>query len=1410
MIKLVLKFLLLLYFAFPLSAREFIVKLRSNEIFRTVIIRNNQNYEVEKIPFITELKRHFKKKFDSLLEDPTNNLIDELSKYYVIRFADSISESEINKLLNLLDVEYIEPNFKIKIEQTGNSKNDYISKQWHLSATNVFKAWKRATGKGIRIGIIDTGIDFTNNDLKSQIWLNKNEDINGSGQFEPWDSKIVVNGLTGDLNGIDDDGNGFIDDLIGYDFVDESYGNFGDFILCDPIPEDENGHGTMVASVIASANNDSGIVGVAPDAQIVVLRAFDISGNAEISNIASAIVYSALNRIEVLNFSFGTTIYSYLLHDAVKFAKSQGCIMVASAGNNGRIEDHYPSNFPEVISVGATTPENQIGSTSNFGPFVDIYAPGYQIFTSSLGGNFRYVNGTSFSAPIVSGICALLLEVNSKLTSDEIRSILQATQFKISGKGESYNAGIVDCAEAVNFAGTSLIDLKLLIPTQEFSITQDSLPLLLSVYSPFLESFSLILLQQNSVLIKNIFSNVTEQVLNDSINLALKDFATGEYMLKLVVKLRNGNTIERNLKFLLFNDNLKLVSTLSNLIDATFENKIYKIYISQTNLPTYCQITLIHQGKVISQFSDSYYSQNHFVLLPIETNLTSKNLQCVIIHKTKWGKSITDTLSYDFKDYHSNLKELKKIFNPLPTSYVFPKVIKAENDKFILLNSYNNLSWDKLYAYKFSKEKFVLVDSIIDSWIPVDTGDIDNDGKTELLLTRFGKTSIVKLHSEPYRFFSKTIYMSSPEETQWASQIVDIDSDNSLEIITYNESKICVNKFSKNRLFELYSLTIPDFFGLIGTKPNILFSDLDGNGQLEMVFISTKGFILNYEFNKDKKIFLQKWLVQLNGDQSSIYISVNSQKTKKSIMLLQIINISEKMDQIGAYWKLSEIFSIGTDSVTIKDLHYFYGVRSGAIPQGYFYRNGLLSLDLSSDGIDEVLVSAFPNFYIFSGSNYDSLQLLSYYPFVYSNSAVVGDFDEDSKSEIGFSTWDFFSFFGLQDDKVLGKPQFVDGWVDTNEILHLKWQDVSNANSYEILMLNFEDSSLFLVRKANFSEYSERIHSFGGLDTLIFYIRAIDENGFFQSSELSEPVKIFLSKRTYPERIKVLSPNQISVDFVGKLPETQSLYTYLNIYDFNGNFPQVSSVQKVSDTLLLISFVKNLPISKYFVRINSFRDFFGNYTLPMEFTFEITPTLVNDSLLIVKRVVFLEPLEILLEFSDDLDPYSAQLESNYRITPFGNLSLIEFVPQSGKQVLIRIDEQPNILSLGKDFYLQLGKIYSKDSTKWISPPFNQIAITNEIQQINNAFVYPNPINLNASSVLTFANIPRNAKIEFFDSRFTKLMEFENFSWKGGLSLDLSSFGVLDFHSGIYYFRITKNVGNGTLISSSLKKFSVVR
>ncbi len=291
-----------------------------------------------------------------------------------------------------------EPNYIV--ETTRSADDPYLGSLWGMSAINAPGAWDINTGSsGVTVAVVDTGIEYTHPDLAAN---------------------IAINAAEVPSNGLDDDQNGFVDDVYGYDFINN-----------DANPMDDNFHGTHCAGTIgAVGNNGVGVVGVAWNVKLLPVKVLSGTGSGSIATVAAGINYAVSRGVKIVSMSLGTSSYSQTLEDAVKNAKQHGTLIVAAAGNSGQNSDLYPlypaaSTQDNVISVAASTQTDGLASFSNFGAnSVDLAAPGVNIFSTTLSQGYTYASGTSMATPHVAGMAAILTSVNSSLTYADIKSAL--------------------------------------------------------------------------------------------------------------------------------------------------------------------------------------------------------------------------------------------------------------------------------------------------------------------------------------------------------------------------------------------------------------------------------------------------------------------------------------------------------------------------------------------------------------------------------------------------------------------------------------------------------------------------------------------------------------------------------------------------------------------------------------------------------------------------------------------------------------------------------------------------------------------------------------------------------------------------------------------------------------------------
>ncbi|MGC8963215.1 MAG: S8 family peptidase [Candidatus Bipolaricaulaceae bacterium] len=293
---------------------------------------------------------------------------------------------------------------------------------WNIERVKAPQAWSITQGSPeIVVAVIDSGIDFSIPELAEVRWTNQNEVLNGK----------------------DDDGNGYIDDLYGWDFRN----NVPAHLRRTPI----HYHGTSVASVIAAYAQN--IVGVAPKVRLMDVRFLDSQGlfyERDWKKLAQAIDYAVQNGARIINLSlYAKGNPPAVVMEALRRAWEKGVIVITIAGNDGR-SGVNPLGRPDcVLTVAATDRADRPASFSNYGPEVDLSAPGVEIPALLPTGGVGSFSGTSFAAPHVSGALALILSANPGLPGSQAVEILLRTCGKLAAEELRVGRGLVDAARAV-------------------------------------------------------------------------------------------------------------------------------------------------------------------------------------------------------------------------------------------------------------------------------------------------------------------------------------------------------------------------------------------------------------------------------------------------------------------------------------------------------------------------------------------------------------------------------------------------------------------------------------------------------------------------------------------------------------------------------------------------------------------------------------------------------------------------------------------------------------------------------------------------------------------------------------------------------------------------------------------------
>lgn len=531
----------------------------------------------------------------------TENIVDENNRrihFIQLQFEqDSIDVlGLVKQLKTVTSIEFAEPNYYFSIDATmGENKNpielknqkaifkvnelvskslpesnhwrntytkqlDYFnavipndplfSQQVNISGSNIQKAWEVTTGDSVVVAVLDTGVDWLHPDLKDNIWIN-------------W---LEFYGRAG----VDDDGNGLIDDVRGWDWINN-----------DNNPTDDHSHGTHVAGIIAAkGNNGIGITGVNWNAKIMPLKILQSTGRGDAATIAKAIDYAALMGAKILNLSLGGYFESLTMKSSLEKAYAK-TLIVAAAGNDSRCigpgigcAPLYPGAYSFILGV---QDRELYSNYDQDGPFksqysnlmnYDTYAPGSSIISTIPEGTYANFTGTSMSTPTVAGISSLYM--STKKNYDKELLFSQLIQQQSNGFVDAYKILTVVPTPDLRIAKYEIVDtattsnkdgkpdagenINLRIYLKNYSAKADSVSIKVS-YAPLADT-SLVKFIQDSCFVGSVSPNsVTYSLSPLNIKISEKAFHGADYKINVTIKDAKGN---------LWND--QLVLTFQNAI----------------------------------------------------------------------------------------------------------------------------------------------------------------------------------------------------------------------------------------------------------------------------------------------------------------------------------------------------------------------------------------------------------------------------------------------------------------------------------------------------------------------------------------------------------------------------------------------------------------------------------------------------------------------------------------------------------------------------------------------------------------------------------------------------------------------------------------------------------------------------
>jgi len=1293
-------------------------------------------------------------------------------------------------------VVWAQPNHVFRTEFVPD--DSLVPDQWYLDQIQAFDAWDLTTGEpSVLLGVIDTGIQWDHPDLRDIIWVNEAEDLNDNGTLDSLD-----------LNGIDDDGNGFVDDVIGWDFTDAPpFPASGDYLVRDNDSYDEMGHGTTVAGIVfAEGNNQLGTAGVAHGCRLVCLRAGNSEGFLQEDDVAAAILYSLLMGVRVVNMSFGDELVSPLLREIVLYAAQEDLIMVCSAGNHGSDDLHYPSGYDETICVGATGLNDEWASFSNVGTSLDLVAPGREMLSTLLGSQwglfFNSGNGTSFSTPVVTGVAGLILSVNPSLDAEQVRNILNTTADPLGPPGWDiqYGNGRVNALRAAQAAALGpSVETVITDPSTDSGFSETSLPIIGSAAGSFFQSYQLFWAYGRTPSFWTaINAPQSYQVVNDTLGiLEIPPSPDTTISVRLEVNTDDGSSLVDHVR-LLYDTTLPVISsrTMTMMIDSDHWSALLE-FDTDDITSGFVHVRRHGTQEPFAAYGLGYETTHHRHLFPQHEFEGEYDYYITVTNRAGLSDTsgVFDDLVLNQPPFHQNIFVQHDV--NLPAGYMLYKQTDFDADGVseVVLNKYANGAFDTLKIYETGPTGFSDVNSNYVLVIPQDVGDSDADGRSELMGRAYGTTYVFEA-TNAGDFPNNLIFRDTTDV--YGSNLLDLDStDGHGEMILRRDSQYIVYRnLGDGDLQAIDTLTNETAGNNRTGTPHVEIADLDGDGMVEALYGDYDGNILIFEHQGNGE-FDFVWSDSLPLPDATNWMTTgdfDGDGSREFLAGCWTYGAGTESEFSAKRWFFVVYDVPANNSYVPVDTLLFFGAEHPTD-----YDEGVNSGDIDGDGSEEILLSLYPDFYIIDcqPSTHD-YQPIWYYPYCESNLALVMDFDYDGANEFLFNTGTQMVAYGMDPNRPPAPSGVVAMPIDTVAIL-LSWQAVAGADSYQVDRA-ISDGSFGLYQ--NTTEITLTDSAVVKDTTYRYLIYTIDHS--YPEPNSPPSLEVSAVPNTRPEALPQADfalPHFVTIRFNEPMSES---VTYTGHYAVQGWGSPITAISFASGTQVLLAFPGSFPNGIYQVDMADLRDQQGS---------EISESarlagfsVINDTIThpYLTRASILGAHGISMEFSAPMETASLTNPDNYQIEP--EATVASAVQSSPTTVLLKLDSSVPIGAVGRSFSIRAWNIADVIGNP-IDTLHNSALLTAYNDDLDNVYVYPNPytgIGPDGSESVMIAGLTREATVRITTINGILLRTLTEQNGDGGVLWDLRNQNGNRVASGIYLYYIT----NGA--QQKKGKFAILR
>lgn len=1406
------------------SQYEFNVKLRSTEadVWPALLQAQQPGFSTDQITPLLRNKYAFLRELQAAAQvarQPDH----ELKGLLTLRTTNTNEVAARQALESSGLFEYVELNRTRTLHhlQVDPPNDDSVSKQWFHPFIRTFQAWDVTKGSpNVRIGILDTGLDYDHPEFQGQLAVNAPEDLNGNGKLDPWPNTQNRNGIFGDFDGLDNDGNGFADDVIGYDFTDQPRSPFGgDYLFPDPNPLDDNGHGTIVAGVAgAKANNGLGGAGIAPDCKLFIMRAFAANGAGEDDDIARAIIYAADNGVKILNFSFGDIYPSLTMHEAIKYAHARGVVMVSSAGNATGDELHYPSGYSEVLSVSASasdpvTQREFLWPFSSYGLTVDLCAPGSGIFTTALRDTladgtveqYRRASGTSLSAPMVAAAAGLLFAQRGDLTPAQVRGILTTTTDDISDPGWDHltGAGRLNLERALASVASARVEIT--SPVNDRGTNRDTVYVVGSALDPEFVRYHVEFQSGTEDLTpwQPILQDQTLQMREDTLAMwVLTGLAEGEYTLRLRVERTNGASSEDRIRFI--RDKTPPEIAILEAVPVWDNQERKHLIVFRANEAGFTRLLYRRAGDPsfrtmgydrLTRNGEFLLGQQQLSSRLWEWQLEMENLAGLValtpVQSFVFNPDFIPLSGYDTKPYTLPMGR------PLERSYDFdqdqlPEVVMSRLD--------GQLGVGKILTYEYQGNgEFLAVDSVSvkNVLIPRDVADTDGDGLLELLASVNDSTYL--LEQPAANAYPSSVIYTQFGDTLYASALKDTDSDGQPELIMKNFR----DHFIYDRAGTTFQRTArlrdvsPDYEGSIA--PRTVVGDFDGDGKTEVLFGDFDGDMLLYE-NTGPGQYELIWSDTTSLTKSGSYVTSGDFDGDGKSEFFTAVHPSplrnEDFEYDAPFLWLRMFKSTANNTYEVVWQDYLYDLDT----EGY---NAVTAGNLDQDAAEELVFTTFPRTYIldYKGSTWE------FDWFNYGDLAshhVIGDFDLNGVNEIGIGRGDSIIF--REKNLAPSGPRAVyslRGEVTGPTSVAVRWTPTPDALAYEIWRIeNPEVNNQALIAGPLSGPTLADDDLLTGVPYL-YLIRAVNPGLTPPESGFGNAVLLTPHELPRLDSVKATGPSVVSAWFSQPMSDALDMRPLFRLNNGMTPFSVITSAE--TSRRVDIGFAKPLlPGSYTLIADSTLLDAGFARMDPNHRSRSFVVAENSGETLILTRWETLDDKTAALYFNFPLTP-AALDTAKYDLHPVGTIQGVEWNGTDQLSVKVRVKDA-RFGALGYPLSITVSDLCASNGV-CLGEDGRTATFSSFKADLSEVFAYPNPVrNQEVFEGIRFANLTQTAHIEVLTVSGRKVTKLTETDGDGGYEWDLRDPGGVRLAPGVYLYRVYTDDPD---IKEFVGKFAVV-